>query len=100
MKEDDEGLDIYEAFNRETGVFMVPEDGIYMIIVGDSNFKCSYDYVVFGERPLNYFYQGQSIANTQWMASGTKLQIYAKDKFTSMQFQNENCKNVKGIANS
>ena len=48
MKEDGEGIDIYEAFNKETGVFMVPEDGLYMIIVGDSNFDCAYDYVVVG----------------------------------------------------
>ena len=39
MKDDDKGLDIYEPFNKETGVFMVPEDGLYMIIVGDSNFN-------------------------------------------------------------
>ena len=83
MKDDDEETDIYEAFNKETGLFMVPEDGLYMIIVGDFKSYCEYTYVV-GESTTKHFNQGQSTSNTQWLASGTKLQVYTS--YTPTQF--------------
>ena len=70
MKEDDEEMDIYEAFNKETGLYTIAEDGLYMIMVGDFNSYCDNVYVV-GESTTKHFYQGQSTSNTQWLASGT-----------------------------
>ena len=78
IKEDDEEIDIYEAFSKETGVYTIPEDGLYMIIVGDFNSYCEYAYVV-GESTTKHFNQGQSTSNTQWLASGTEPQIYTSN---------------------